>query len=72
MPFPDVQALAEYWQECPPVHLLLKAFVGYKGRSKAEMKAAEQAFLNQTPTVPFHQLPKSVRDWVSGVKHHAC
>jgi len=72
MPFPDAQALAEYWQEFPPVHLLFKAFVGYKGRSNADTKKLEQEFLNQTATVPFSRLPKTVQQWARGVGKHAC
>lgn len=31
LPFPDWLDLRRYWRKNPPVHLLVKWFVGYKG-----------------------------------------
>ncbi len=44
MPFPKVVELFRYWLECPPAHLLLKGFVGYKG-SRKELNEHERAAL---------------------------
>lgn len=41
MDFPFVLELLEYWADFPPVHLLLRAFVGFEGSTKA-MSRKEQ------------------------------
>lgn len=33
---PRLAAMNAYWQDNPPLHLLVKAFVGYKGSGRSE------------------------------------
>jgi len=67
MPFPDVLRLDEYWRDFPPTHILLRAFVGYKGTTKADRNRFEKEFENSIPVTPLAQLPKNVQDWIRGV-----
>ncbi len=30
MPFCDVMRLFEYWSDCPPVHLMVRGYLGYE------------------------------------------
>lgn len=33
---PRLKELNEYWEDNPPLHILAKAFVGYKGKENKE------------------------------------
>jgi hypothetical protein len=41
MTLPEVEELAGYWTECPPLHLLVRAFVGYQPSSSTTAKRPE-------------------------------
>jgi hypothetical protein len=66
MPVPDVIALSDYWTENPPVHLLHKWYVGYKGKGKSrrgELNKHERAALpSQSQVLPAAAVPLYVQE----------
>ena len=41
-PWPDVMDLLDYWAECPPLHLMVRAYMGYKSPKKAPAMTASE------------------------------
>jgi hypothetical protein len=49
MPFCDVMELFEYWREYPPMHWLLRSYVGYEPPARdMEDQSQAMAALNRT------------------------
>ena len=42
MTLPEVQELLDYWQECPPTHVLVAAYLGHKGKKSSKISKDEQ------------------------------
>lgn len=58
--FRDALDLIDYWEKCPPVHLLLKGFTGYKGPAdKNKPSDVEQKVLMGMPKIAVNQM----EDW---------
>jgi hypothetical protein len=51
-PWPDVLDLLDYWADNPPVHQLLKGFMGIKGRKKkAKAEPATKAIQSDMQSI---------------------
>jgi hypothetical protein len=64
LPFPQVIELFDYWTDCPPTHLLVKAYLGYKEKPKhrrGKLNQWEQEAQSQ-PVLPSAEVPAYVLD----------
>ncbi|MCL2658775.1 MAG: hypothetical protein FWD62_15470 [Betaproteobacteria bacterium] len=61
MTLPQVQALLNYWRESPPIHVLLKHFMGVKNEPRDEAEEALEAeqYLNRIKADEFDAVLKS-------------
>jgi hypothetical protein len=61
----------QYWEESPPVHELVAAYLGYKSSKKkkdAKLTEADHAFirtLGPQQSKTFDQLPLHVQEWLA-------
>ena len=77
----DAFSHAEYWNEFPPMHLLLRGFVGYKGRkqikeanwknlNEEEMAAYKKLGIKVSPHAPpLDKLPAFVKRKIQGAEY---
>jgi hypothetical protein len=56
----DVAELGEYWAEHPPVHLLVAAFVGYKGDAPDKPNWRDEMTRAQTPSTETARLAQQL------------
>lgn len=62
MTIPQVQALQAYWKKCPPVHLLVSWYLGYKAPEEddellhEESEMAKDQFVNVMPANDFDEM----------------
>ena len=61
MPYSDARELADYWIDFPPVHILVRAQLGYKGAKKrGELNKYEREAMSQGQVIPASALPAYV------------
>ena len=41
-PWPDVLDLLDYWSECPPLHLMVKAYLGIKAPKEEKTMTTDE------------------------------
>lgn len=63
MTIPQVNALQRYWKNCPPVHLLVSWYLGYKHAEEDEATVQENEilkdqFVNVVPANEFDEMLK--------------
>lgn len=71
MPFRDALDLFKYWAKFPPVHILVRGFVGYEPPDDVDQEEKSSSAPPQTPTDMDHRsisgLPgydiKGLPDW---------
>lgn len=61
MTIPQVNALQKYWKTCPPVHLLVGWYLGYKPAENADENEQEgeilkDQFVNVVPADEFDEM----------------
>jgi len=81
MDFPFVAELLEYWQDFPPVHLMFRSFIGYKGpegrQSNWRSRRAEE--MGDHGYRPEKQAPETTEkdsriaaEFLTGARHLDC
>jgi len=58
MPWPEVVEQLEYWAEYPPMHLLMRAYVGYKPPSPEDIERENAAGMAALGLRPGAKVPK--------------
>lgn len=55
--------LHDYWADSPPVHVMVRAYLGIKPRvKKGTLNKYEEAALAQGNVIPFAQVPDYVKE----------
>lgn len=61
MTLPQVQALLDYWAESPPIHILLKHFMGFERKQpdEAAQQIEAEQYLNRVTSTEFDEILKA-------------
>lgn len=72
MPFCDIMELFDYWREYPPMHWLMRGFVGYKPPVRLEDNDIREAQKMLNPTTrtakKLSRAPERVRKMAESLK----
>ena len=61
MTLPEVRGLLDYWRTSPPLHILFKAYVGFKPTEPDEASEQLEAdqYINRVSTAEFDEILKA-------------
>lgn len=64
MTIPQVNALQKYWKTCPPVHLLVSWYLGYKPADEDKVDEQENEIIKDqfVNVVPADEFDKMLRE----------